>query len=431
MIAEATRALGSTQPPVNKVVARALFVRIASLSSFLLAFASLSNQEHLARYALLTLAFVFSVPYALWFRGLGLSPRATMWHLAMDMGIITVFAVLDGGGHSDIFLLYPLVVFSAAVVVPFVHASRIALVCALLWLVVAAATNWGWSWYVAAPAVPLTAVLSMPVALLLFLGLGVFVARRCGYTDARTAQLRRLAEVLFKNLPAGLMLLDSDDRIVLANDRASNLFGLHERVLKHHRLVDLLAPETTGERPWGGADQSSTALRFRRLDGSLFPAFVETGRVSLGGDQFGGEGDADFTVVTLTDISRLLEMQRRIQEKERLRTVASMATHIAHEVRNPVAAISGSAQVLDKLEKGSKAGDTVSDALLGTEREKLYDCIVSESSRLDEIIAKFISCTEFSEEKLQMLLRMTEETQPPASRPSAAAKVDAPASTAA
>jgi two-component system sensor histidine kinase PilS (NtrC family) len=246
-------------------------------------------------------------------------------------------------------------------------------------------------------------------------GWRVFVSRRCGYADARTTQVRRLAEILFKNLPAGLMLLDSDDRIVLANDRACELFRQTEHTLQNHRLVDLLAPGAE-ERPWGSAAQSASAHRFRRLDGSMFPAHVETGRVCLSGDLVHGGGDADFTVVTLTDISRLLEMQRRIQDKERLRTAASMATQIAHEVRNPVAAISGSAQVLDKLEKGSKAGDTVSDALLGTERTRLYDCIVSESSRLDEIIAKFLSVTEFSEEKLQLLLRMAEEAQPPTPR---------------
>ncbi len=429
MIAEAVKAAETSEPSEHKMVTRVMLLRVALLAMFLLAYASLVTDDRIARYSLLALAFVVSVPYALWFRGLGLSVRATLVHLLLDLAVITVFGVLDGGPRSDVFLLYPLVIFSAAVVLPLRSAIKLALLCTVLLGLTVVASSRGWlsSMSLGTDSVPLYSLGAWLVAFALFLCAGVFVSRRCGYADARTNQVRRLAEILFKNLPAGLLLLDSDDRIELANDRACELFRQSERTLRNHRLVDLLAPGVD-EKPWGASARTAMALRFRRPDGSLFPAHVDTGSVCLNPGLLEESQDADFTVVTITDISRLLEMQRRIQDTERLRTAASMATQIAHEVRNPVAAISGSAQVLDKLEKSSKAGDTVSDALLGTERTRLYDCIVSESTRLDEIIAKFLAFTDYSDEKLQTLLRLAEEAQPPsAKRPPVPAKAEAPA----
>lgn len=387
-------------------------LRLGCLVAFLLAFAAQTPGDRVARYALLALAYVFAVPYALWFRTAGFSERASQLQLILDLGVITAFALLAGGVGSGLFLLYPLVIFSAAVVLPLRRAVEVGLACVVAYVGVLLMPQTGWLVAAARPAHAMEAwraVGACTGVFALFLGAGWFVAHRCGYLDERTAQFRRLAEILFKNMPAGLLLLDREGRITLANPRACEMFRDTEKGMQGKRLASLLGgtQRLADEGPETSA--SFSAALFRRADGSSFPAHVHADLLSL----TGGSGPTDFQVVTVHDVTRLLERQQQARDSERLRTAATLATHIAHEVRNPVAAISGSAQVLEALERKSRTGDTESDALLDSERTRLFDCIVAESHRLDEIIAKFQSFADFSDEKLRMLLQLSELDQPP------------------
>jgi signal transduction histidine kinase len=94
-------------------------------------------------------------------------------------------------------------------------------------------------------------------------------------------------------------------------------------------------------------------------------------------------------------------MHHRVKQEERLRTAATMATQFAHEVRNPVAAISGSAQVLGKLQRQVVAQGSPLYGVTDSDRALLYECIVNESDRLDGIIAKFLSVNEFSDQRME------------------------------
>ncbi len=120
-----------------------------------------------------------------------------------------------------------------------------------------------------------------------------------------------------------------------------------------------------------------------------------------------------FGAVSMFLSRRCLYLGSRSQghEMARWRTAASMASDMAHDVRNPVAAISGCAQVLDHMEKRSVRGDTRSMKTMMEERERLYRCIVDESARLDRIIEKYVSHAEFSEEKLRQLMRLAETNE--------------------
>jgi two-component system sensor histidine kinase PilS (NtrC family) len=82
-----------------------------------------------------------------------------------------------------------------------------------------------------------------------------------------------------------------------------------------------------------------------------------------------------FTFQDLTEIKRL---EREIRMKENLATMGEMAAGMAHEIRNPLASISGSVQVL-------REG-------LGLEGEnsRLMEIIVRESERLSGILNDFL-----------------------------------------
>ncbi len=83
-------------------------------------------------------------------------------------------------------------------------------------------------------------------------------------------------------------------------------------------------------------------------------------------------------ILTFQDITRLIEMEEQIRQQERLATVGSLAAGIAHEIRNPLASLSGSIQMLQ------------SDLDLKGEHKHLMDIVLRETDRLNTIITEFL-----------------------------------------
>jgi two-component system sensor histidine kinase PilS (NtrC family) len=83
-------------------------------------------------------------------------------------------------------------------------------------------------------------------------------------------------------------------------------------------------------------------------------------------------------ILTFQDITKLVEMEEQMRRQERLVTVGSLAAGIAHEIRNPLASVSGSIQLLQKELK-----------LYGDEKH-LMDIVVRETDRLNTIITDFL-----------------------------------------
>src|SRR5207245_10195443 len=73
----------------------------------------------------------------------------------------------------------------------------------------------------------------------------------------------------------------------------------------------------------------------------------------------------------LTEIKRL---ERELRINEKLAAVGEMAAQLAHEIRNPLGSISGSAQVL------------MGEANMSEEQERLLAIITKESKRLSETL---------------------------------------------
>ena len=60
----------------------------------------------------------------------------------------------------------------------------------------------------------------------------------------------------------------------------------------------------------------------------------------------GADGAAGGYVVIFQDVTSVVQMERELRRLERLAGVGQLAASIAHEIRNPLAAISGSVEML-------------------------------------------------------------------------------------
>ena len=90
------------------------------------------------------------------------------------------------------------------------------------------------------------------------------------------------------------------------------------------------------------------------------------------------DGQAIGRAVIFQDLSGLRAMEERVQRSERLADIGRVAAGLAHELRNPVAAMSGSIELL----RGGLE--------LGPEEARLMDIVTREATRLNELVTRFL-----------------------------------------
>src|SRR5207244_11129555 len=84
-----------------------------------------------------------------------------------------------------------------------------------------------------------------------------------------------------------------------------------------------------------------------------------------------GSGQTVGLIAVCEDLSSMKQMEARVRQADRLATVGRMAANIAHEIRNPLASLTGAIEVL------ARDGD------LGGTRDRLAQTVVAEPERLD------------------------------------------------
>jgi two-component system sensor histidine kinase PilS (NtrC family) len=93
------------------------------------------------------------------------------------------------------------------------------------------------------------------------------------------------------------------------------------------------------------------------------------------------DGAAFGFVVIFQDVTSVVEMERELRRSERLAAVGELSASIAHEVRNPLAAISGSIQILARL---------VGRQEVEREPRMLMEIAIRETDRLNRLITDFL-----------------------------------------
>jgi two-component system sensor histidine kinase PilS (NtrC family) len=190
------------------------------------------------------------------------------------------------------------------------------------------------------------------------------------------AQLRDYNDNIIDSMNSGLLTTDGEGTITFANRGASEIVGRGIADLVRHSIVDVL-----GQRPQF-LDRVRTALererRFRTEldyeDGRGRKMFLGS-TVSILRERDGAPLGMIFIFQDLTEIRALEE---EVALKKRMAALGEMAAGVAHELRNPLASISGSVQVLKR------------DLKPQGEAAELMDIVIKESKRLDQIIRDFL-----------------------------------------
>lgn len=196
--------------------------------------------------------------------------------------------------------------------------------------------------------------------------------------DASTAlaDLQAYNLHVIESLTSGLATTDRRGRILTFNRAAESILSLPaSRALGRLAAEVLQFPDEFAallDRDLDGAPTSRADYPFRAANGTVLAVGMSAAPLVT------PDGKAGY-LLTFQDVTEIRRLERDAHLRQRLAAVGEMAAGIAHEIRNPLASMRGSIQVLR------------AELELTDEQARLMDIVLRESDRLNETIRAFLS----------------------------------------
>ena len=335
-------------------------------------------------YLVLVVVCLFNLGYLLCLKRVRQPRRFASMQILLDLLFTTALIYVNGAGNSNLSWLYFACILAASTMV---GASTGLVVASLATVGLANVTmltfigqqhGWGLPWVGSGLDQPGPfGNLYLSIAWLIAQGLAFhLVAILSGRLVKRLAGTAILSDEVLQNINEGVIAADADDRIVYLNHEALFLLGLSvQSGLKGLRMDELLARSSSPDVFKEMLSQQSVLCE----QVELLTTAGERVPVSISGSVLTDEnGRARGTVWLLTDLTERHRMEEAMEQARQMEMVGQMSASIAHEIRNPLASIRGSAQELAKSDD------------LDHESGQLMDVVVRESDRINAIITEFL-----------------------------------------
>jgi two-component system sensor histidine kinase PilS (NtrC family) len=353
-------------------------------------------------FALLTTTYLASLGYALIFRRVRDPIRFAYLQITVDLVLTSVLVHATGGGNSGFIFLYFVDVVAVALLAQrrgaavVAASSAVLIVCVSLfgyehWLPLVPGQTW-FPWDIARAA--LAVRLTLNVSALAAVGaLATHLASQTRQAGERLTRHERYAgdlatlhENTIRSLTSGLVTLDLDGRVTSVNDAACEILGI-PGVLLFGASLDAHLPALVGVL--AGLRKEGTLRRGEitavRPDSAVRNLGISAAPLSDSAGKIVGR------VLHFQDLTELRRMQIKVERAERLASIGRLAAGIAHEIRNPLASISGSMEML-KTSPGADA-----------DSRQLMDIAVREVDRLNRLITDLLDYARPRTEERQRL----------------------------
>jgi len=340
-------------------------------------------------FGLIALTYLASLVYALMFPRVRRPVRFALVQIAVDLVMTTVLVHATGGGESGFCFLYLVDVVAVALLAQrrgaaLVAAAGVALMVSVsvlgaLRLLPLVPGQMLAPWDVG--RAELATRLALNVASLIGVGfLASALAAQNRRADERLVKheawagdLARLHENTIRCLSSGLVTLDPQGRVTSANGVACEILGAAPDRLLGTFLASVLPglPLALAEAGPEGTVRR-VELSAKRPDGAVRHVGISAAPLTDHGARIIGR------VIHFQDLTELKRMEVAVARAERLASIGRLAAAIAHEIRNPLASISGSIEMLRDQPGGE--GDN----------RKLMDIAIREVDRLNALIVSLL-----------------------------------------
>jgi len=331
-------------------------------------------------FILISATFGLNVLYAIL---LGLAPYRAQARVQVlgDLIVVTGFVYLTGVDRTGFAILYPISVLCGSVLLSqgffFATVANVLFASVLLLVRNGIIPEEAIGQIARGPLRGLLGVLvgmalsSYPVA-----ALGQFLAKalkRAGESlDAAAGEVATLQDfnrLVVENIHSGLLVTDSLDRISFANASAAETLGVRKELLWNKPVSEVLRFPELNQR---AKPDSETALEFEYARGDGDQRTLGLWISELSGVAAGGR------LLVMRDLTNVRRLEAQALLNEKLAVAGSTAAQMAHEIRNPLGAISAATKLLSE---GSPIGE---------DQKSLLRIISKEADRLAAIVTSYL-----------------------------------------
>ncbi len=191
--------------------------------------------------------------------------------------------------------------------------------------------------------------------------------------------LRGLNALIVDNIATGLVTVDQDGNILQANRAALDILDPIPREIVGKNL-DAMVPHLKARlKAFEDALSSTISPPVARFDLNYQTPLDEKLVLEVAVSALPAENSFQGFIITFQDLTRIRRLEFQMRQSEKMAAVGQLAAGIAHEIRNPLASISGSIQLL-----GS------SFSARQEEEQKLMSIAIREIDRLNGLITEFL-----------------------------------------
>ncbi len=313
--------------------------------------------------------------------------RRFAWlQLIVDTAVVTAIVAFTGGPRSIFTFLYVLVVTAACVVLARPGGLAIAALSSLLYTALVLSRT---AFPLLVEPTETTALEVMTIFLntAAFLIVGVLAGslgeryhvmhRALADQSKDLSDLQAFKDLMFESLGSGLVGMDLDRRITALNRAAEEITGHRAAETVGHRWESVFGDGIPLEEidlatRVEGWQVRRYEIRLRRKDGREVPLGISFWPLRSGRGELAG------IIGVFQDLSSIKQLEERMRQADRLATIGRLAANIAHEIRNPLASMSGAIEVLTR------------ELPRGGPHERLVEIVLRESDRLNQIVTQFL-----------------------------------------
>jgi two-component system sensor histidine kinase PilS (NtrC family) len=300
-----------------------------------------------------------------------------------DVFLVTVLIALTGWEDSKFTFLYIIPIITTSLFFQLRQSISIALLSSMLYAAVILFHRYRLSVPVREGGIE--TFYSLYIRTVIFCVVGYLCGHLANLLEKEKQELRELKNLhhlILSGMNSGVLTTDARDRIIYANRAAEEILRLPAAQLKRWSLSDLFLSD--GDRPLeeivneslnghGSMGKRKAEVCARTTEGRIVPiGFNIAALPNRLGKPVG-------KVMVFSDLTEVKELERRLRAIDKFRAAGELAAGIAHEIRNPLASITGSVEMLAESRELSETN------------RKLLSVLMSESTRLNGIIEDFLA----------------------------------------